>query len=36
MCVELCFAPAGQPVQIPGAAHLIPRTSELLLHGLLL
>jgi len=35
-CVELCFAQVGQPVQMPGAAHWIPRTSELLLHGLLL
>jgi len=36
MCVELCFAPAGQPIQIPAAAHSIPRTSEVLPHGLLL
>jgi len=36
MCVELCFAPLGQPVQMPAAAHSIPRTSVLLPHGLLL
>jgi hypothetical protein len=36
MCVGLCFAAVEQPVQMPGTAHLIPRTSELLPHGLLL
>ena len=36
MCVELCFAPARQLVQMPATAHSIPRTSELLLHGVLL
>ena len=36
MCVQLCFAPVGQPRQMPAAAHSTPRTSESLPHGLLL
>ena len=36
MCMVLGSALAGQLVQIPAAARSIPRTSELLLHGLLL
>jgi len=36
MCVVLGFALAGQLRQMPATAHSIPRTSELLLHGLLL
>jgi len=36
MCVELCFAPAGQPMELPPAVHSIPRTSETLPPGLLL
>jgi hypothetical protein len=36
MYVELCFAPVGQPVQMPAAAHSIHWTSKLLPHGLLL
>jgi len=36
MCVVLGFALAVQLMQMPAAAHSIPGTSELLLHGLLL
>jgi hypothetical protein len=36
MYVVLCFALAGQLVQMPAAAGSIPRTSELLPHALLL
>jgi len=36
MSVKLGFSPVGQPMQMPGAAHWIPRPSELLPHGLLL
>jgi len=36
MYVVLCFALTGQLVQMPAAARVIPRTSELLPHGLLL
>ena len=36
MGVERCFAPVGQPVPMPGAAHSIPRTSQSLPHGVLL
>jgi len=34
--VVLCFATAGQLMQMPATAHSIPRTFQLLLHGLLL
>jgi len=34
MCVVLGFALARQLVQMPAAAHLIPKISELLLHDL--
>jgi len=34
MCVVLGFALAGQLVQMPATAHLIPKISELLLHDL--
>jgi len=34
MSVELCIAPVRLPVQMPGTARSIPRTSELLTHGL--
>jgi len=36
MSVELCFAPVGQPVQMPVAAHFIHRISESLPHGFVL
>ena len=36
MFVVLYFTLAGQLLQMPAAAHSIPRTTELLLHGLLL
>jgi len=35
MCVILCFALITQLVQMPATGCLIPRTSELLPHGLL-
>ena len=35
ICLELCFAPAGHHMQMPATDHLISRTSELILHGLL-
>ena len=34
MCGVICVALAGQLVQMPVSAHSIPRTSELLLHGI--
>ena len=34
--VELYCAQVGQPVQMPGAAHSLPKTSESLRHGLVL
>jgi hypothetical protein len=34
MCVVLSFALAGQLMQMPAAAHSIPKISELLLHHL--
>jgi len=35
MCVVLCFALTGQLVEMPATACSIPRTSELIPHGLL-
>jgi len=34
VCMVLGFAPAGQLVQMPAAAHSVPKISELLLHDL--